>query len=193
MAFSRNSRNTRDNKTPLEYIYSGSTYREVNKEKVEDAKEEWQLAITLPVETEKGQHPLETMIQKLTEILDTNGDLGARIVFYVSPRGNKRTGEEFAATSILVQPKLKSKQGSRSGGGFRGRASGGGRRDYPPTQPARGRTREEPQEEEQEAPASRVVKPAAKTAPKTVLKKAPTQEEEGPPEYMHIEDENVPL
>lgn len=221
MAFQRGQRRgggggggQRGGRAPLEYILTGTTYREVNKEKVEDAQEEWQLAITIPTEvkTKNGMRfPLQEMIEKLQEILDTNGDLGARLVMYCSPRENQRTGEEFSATNVLVQPKMEQKpQGGRSGGGFRGRSNQSqGRRSYPPSR------QEEPEEQEEEQlddapedmPETRsksVPKTGAasnsggRTAPKSASpskpakKQAPPVEDDGPPEPDFSEDE-VPI
>jgi hypothetical protein len=197
MAFNRRGNANRGGggkRPPLEYVFTGTTYREVNGEKVEDASEEWQLAITLPTETRKGQRPLDTIIQKLTEIAETNGDLGARLVFYVSPRSNERTGEEFAATNILVQPKMESKQGS-----FRGRSQGGGRRDYPPQRAAAPR-QEEDTGEDDDAPEDTPPKAqpqrrvgSGHSAPKSASpfkKLKPPVDDDGPPEYT---EENVPI
>lgn len=195
MAFNRGGKRTgggggSKGRAPLEYVFTGTTYREVNGQKVEDATEEWQLAVTIPIETQKGGAPLDELIEKLTEIRDTNGDLGARIVLYVSPRENNRTGEEFAATNILVQPKLESKQQGRGGRGFSGRSSSGGRRDYPEQHTrntGRGRTEEaEEEEEEEQAPPPK----AATKKSATGTKKTAPPVNDGPPEYN---EDNVPL
>jgi hypothetical protein len=193
MAFQRGKSRGGGGREPLEYIITGTTYREVNKEKVEDAQEEWQLAVTVPVgpvKTKAGiKYPLQELIEKLQEVLDTNGDLGARLVMYCSPRENQKTGEEFSATNLLVQPKMEQKPGR--GGGFKGGRAGAsqGRRSYPP---ARNEEPEQEEEEQDDAPEATPPPRAAKAPVGRAAPKSASPSKKGPPEPDEL-DENVPI
>lgn len=135
--------------TKNQYIFTKTTKRQTLNN--DDGSETEQFAITLSPE-----QALE-MATQLGNVAQTNGELGARVVFYTNMRENSRTGEKFPATSVLVQAKSLA-QGSR--GGF---AKGsGGRRQYapstPPTPPpARGNW-----ERKAAPPASRAQAPAPK-------------------------------
>lgn len=180
---------------PLEYVNTGSTFRKFNGQTVEDKTEEWELAITL----KPGE--LSLLIGKLDDILKRNGELGARLVLYTSPRKNKTSGEVFASTSIIVQDKLPQKPGTS--GNFSARD---GRRQYPAQTPAvhptpqvaraapvtptarppiaRTVTPPVQQPAKQSVPAGRPVARVAKdpTPDPRALEVLPVQEYDGPPE-----------
>lgn len=65
-----------------------------------------------------GPEQAAELADRLRNIADSNGELGVRVVFYTSPRTNKRTGEPFEGTNILVQPKTANPNG---GNGFQKR------------------------------------------------------------------------
>lgn len=107
-----------------QYVYTKGTKRYQGEHEME-AEVETQLAITL------GDDEATQLVEHLTHIINTNNGHGARLVLYTSPRTAQKTGQTFAATSILVQAKRPPQQGNwgNNRGGFQQR---GGRREYPP-------------------------------------------------------------
>lgn len=113
-------------RAPLEYIYTKTTKRR-NLDEQRNAEDiDIEEGITHEMAITLGPDEASQLADKLQEVADSNGDLGARVVFYTTPRENQNTGEMFPATAILVQAKQAQQQRGRQFGG-----GGGGRRSYP--------------------------------------------------------------
>jgi len=113
--------------TKNQYVYTKTTKRQTLDN--DDGTQTEQFAITLSPEQ------AQDLADQLANVAQTNGELGARVVFYTNMRENSNTGEKFPATSILVQAKSL-QQGSRNGFA----RGGGARRQYPTQQSAPPRT-----------------------------------------------------
>lgn len=114
--------NFRNNRAPLEYVHTKSTYQE----RVPDNKnggESDRLSLTL--DQDQALQLSNLLLKHAQDAKD-----GVRFVLYTNTKQNNETGEYFPSTSISVQPYIKKQQqnGNGNGGGQRqqGRSNGGG-------------------------------------------------------------------
>lgn len=106
----------------LKYIYTKTSKRKDLPNQDGTITDEFAITLT--------QESAAELARALDTVVNTNGELGARVVLYTSMRSNKQTGEKFPSTSILVQ----AKQPAPARGSF-ARGGGGGRRQYPTQTP----------------------------------------------------------